>query len=175
MDAVTVCSNFGAQENKVCHCFHCFPVYFPWSDGTRCYEFFKCWILSQLFHSPLSPSSRGSLVPLRFLPLETAYLRLLIFLLVILIPACASSNLVFPMMYSACKLNNQSGSIHCWCTPFKSPMNSMKEQKDMTPEDEPPSLVKSGEIAPERMKRPGQSRNDTQLWIYLVVKVKFML
>ena len=29
---------------------------------------FECCILSQLFHSPLSPSSRGSLVPLRFLP-----------------------------------------------------------------------------------------------------------
>ena len=25
MAAVTICSNFGAQENKVCHCFHCFP------------------------------------------------------------------------------------------------------------------------------------------------------
>ena len=23
--AVTICSDFGAQENKVCHCFHCFP------------------------------------------------------------------------------------------------------------------------------------------------------
>ena len=22
------------QENKVCHCFHCFPIYLPWSDGT---------------------------------------------------------------------------------------------------------------------------------------------
>ena len=22
-------------KNKVWHCFHCFPVYFPWSDGTR--------------------------------------------------------------------------------------------------------------------------------------------
>ena len=22
--AVTICSDFGAQENKVCHCFHCF-------------------------------------------------------------------------------------------------------------------------------------------------------
>ena len=21
--------------NKVCHCLHCFPIYFPWSDGTR--------------------------------------------------------------------------------------------------------------------------------------------
>ena len=27
MAAVTVCSDFGAQENKVCHCFHCFPIY----------------------------------------------------------------------------------------------------------------------------------------------------
>ena len=22
----------------VWHCFHCFPIYFPWSDGTRCYD-----------------------------------------------------------------------------------------------------------------------------------------
>ena len=29
MAAVTICSNFGAQENKVCHCFHCFPIYLP--------------------------------------------------------------------------------------------------------------------------------------------------
>ena len=28
---------------------------------------FECWVLSQLFHSPLSPSWRGSLVPLHFL------------------------------------------------------------------------------------------------------------
>ena len=24
-----ICSDFGAQENKVCHCFHCFPIYLP--------------------------------------------------------------------------------------------------------------------------------------------------
>ena len=29
---------FGAQENEVCHCFHCFPIYLPWSDGTRCHN-----------------------------------------------------------------------------------------------------------------------------------------
>ena len=29
---------------------------------------FECWVLSQLFHSPLSLSSRGSLVLLHFLP-----------------------------------------------------------------------------------------------------------
>ena len=27
MAAVTICSDFGAQKNKVCHCFHCFPIY----------------------------------------------------------------------------------------------------------------------------------------------------
>ena len=25
-------------NNKVCHCFHCFSIYFPWSDGTRCHD-----------------------------------------------------------------------------------------------------------------------------------------
>ena len=54
----------------VCHCFHCFPVYLPWSDGTRCHDlqFFECSVLSQLFHSYLSPSSSSYLVPLHFLP-----------------------------------------------------------------------------------------------------------
>ena len=37
MAAVTICSDFGAQENKVCHCLHCFSIYLPWSDGTRCH------------------------------------------------------------------------------------------------------------------------------------------
>ena len=22
------------HQNKICHCFHCFPLYLPWSDGT---------------------------------------------------------------------------------------------------------------------------------------------
>ena len=34
MAAVTICSDFGAPQNKVCHCFHCFSIYLPWSDGT---------------------------------------------------------------------------------------------------------------------------------------------
>ena len=36
--AVTICSDFGAQKYKVSHCFHCFPIYLPWSDGTRCHD-----------------------------------------------------------------------------------------------------------------------------------------
>ena len=26
------------KKKKVWHCFHCFPIYFPWSDGTRCHD-----------------------------------------------------------------------------------------------------------------------------------------
>ena len=38
MAAVTICSDFGAPQNKVWHCFHCFSIYFPWNDGTRCHD-----------------------------------------------------------------------------------------------------------------------------------------
>ena len=65
--------------------------------------------------------------------------------------------------------------------PLQYPMRSVKRQKDMTSEDE--SLRSEGvqyasweewraiTITPERMKWQGQSRNDTQLWMCLVVKV----
>ena len=42
----------------------------------------------------------------------SAYLRLWVFLLAILIPACASSSLVFHMMNSVYKLNKQSDSVY---------------------------------------------------------------
>ena len=51
MAAITISNDFGAQENKICHSFHCspsvfhcFPIYFPGSDRTRCYDicFFEC-------------------------------------------------------------------------------------------------------------------------------------
>ena len=32
MAAITICSDFGAPQNKVSHCF---PIYLPWSDGTK--------------------------------------------------------------------------------------------------------------------------------------------
>ena len=34
MTTVTIYSGFEAQEKKLCHCFHFFPFYLPWSDGT---------------------------------------------------------------------------------------------------------------------------------------------
>ena len=61
----------------ICHCFHFFLIYSPWNDGTGCHDlsFFNV-VLSQLFHCPLSLSSRGSLVPLHFLPLEWYHLHI---------------------------------------------------------------------------------------------------
>ena len=44
MAAVTICSDFGAPQNEVWHCFHCSSIYFPWSDGTRGHDlsFLNC-------------------------------------------------------------------------------------------------------------------------------------
>ena len=60
MAAVTICSDFGAQKIKVWHCFPLFPHLFPmkWWDRMPWSSFSECWALSQLFHSPLSLSSR---------------------------------------------------------------------------------------------------------------------
>ena len=55
MAAITICSDFGAPQNKVWHCFHCFPIYFPWSDGGPDAMIFVFWMLS--FKPTLSLSS----------------------------------------------------------------------------------------------------------------------
>ena len=122
MAAVTICSDFGAQENKVCHGFHCFPIYLPWNDGTRCHDlsflmlgFEPTFSLSSFnFFKRLFSSSSLSAIRV----VSSAYLRLLIFLLAILIPDCVSSSLAFHMMYSEYKLNKLSVNIQPWCTPF---------------------------------------------------------
>ena len=49
---------------------------------------------------------------------SSAYMRLLIFLPAILIPACASSNPTFCKMFSAYKLNKQGDNIQPWRIPF---------------------------------------------------------
>ena len=50
--------------------------------------------------------------------LSSVYLRLLIFLPAVLIPACASFRLAFHMMYCAYKLNKPGDNIQPWRTPF---------------------------------------------------------
>ena len=58
-------------------------------------------------------------------------------------------------------------------------MNSMKRQKHRTLKDELPRskmpnmlLEISGEITPEIMKRRSQSKNNTQLWMGLVIEAR---
>ena len=31
---------FWSPQKKVSHCFHCFPIYLPWSDGTRWHDLY---------------------------------------------------------------------------------------------------------------------------------------
>ena len=121
MAVVTDCSDFGAQENKVCHSFHCFPIYLPWSDGTRCILVFLMFcfkpvfsLSSLIFIKRLLSSSLLSAIKVVW----SAYLRLLIFHWAVLIPAYDSSSLGFCIIYSAYKLNKQSDNIQSWYTPF---------------------------------------------------------
>ena len=124
MAEITIFNDLGVQDNKVCHCYYCFPIYLPWSEriGWPWSSFSECWVLNQVFHSPLSPSSSGSFVLLSFTFIKrlfsssslsairvasSTYLKLLIYLPAILIPTCASSCLAFHIMYSAYKLNKQ--------------------------------------------------------------------
>ena len=101
MATVTIHSDFGAQENKICHCFHCFPIYLPWSDETRCCDFGLLNV--EFFKSAFSLSSFSFINRLFSFSLlsairlvSSAYLRLLIFL-----PAIFLSSLAFHMVYSA--------------------------------------------------------------------------
>ena len=115
MAAVTICSDFGAPQNKVSPYF---PSYLPWSDGTRCHDL-VLWMLS--FKPAFSLSSftftkrlfsSSSLSAIRVV--SSAYLRLLIFLPVILFSAYDLSSPTFHMIYSAYKLNKQSDNIQPW-------------------------------------------------------------
>ena len=67
MAAVTICSDFEDQEIKVTASIVspsiCHEVMGP--DATILV--FECGVLSQLFHCPLSLSSRGFLAPLHFM------------------------------------------------------------------------------------------------------------
>ena len=60
--------------------------------------------------------------------MSSVYLKLLIFLLTILIPACASSSPAFHMMYSAYKLNKQGDNIQPWRTPWCKRLTTEKKE-----------------------------------------------
>ena len=119
MAAITICSDFGAQENKVSHCFPsiCHEVMGPdamilifWMLSFKlALSLSSFTFIKRLFSS----SSLSAISVMSF-----AYLRLLIFLLAILIPACASSSPMFLMMYSAYTLNKKGDNTQPWHTSF---------------------------------------------------------
>ena len=102
------------RKNKASHCFHCFPIYLPWSDGTRCHDLS---FLNVSFKPTFSLSSFTFIKRLFSFSLlsairvvSSAYLRLLIVLPAILIPA-----VLHPVQhFSWCtlhKLNKQGDNI----------------------------------------------------------------
>ena len=106
--------------------FSFFPHLFTWNDGTRCHDLNFLKVESQvsfftlLFHPHQEALfSSSSLSAIRVV--SSAYLRLLIILLAILISACESSSLALCMMYSAQKLNKQGDNtnVQPWPTPFQ--------------------------------------------------------
>ena len=115
MAAITICSDFGAPKNKVWY-FLLFPHLFPmeWWDWMPWSRFLNFSHSSFAFIKRLLSSSSLSAIRV----VSSAYLRLLIFLLQFLIPACASSSPAFLVMYSAYKLNKQGDNIQPWHTPF---------------------------------------------------------
>ena len=122
MAAVTICSDFGAQENKSLPLFPLFPHLFPmkWWDQMPWSLFSECWALSQLFHSPLLLSSRGSLVLFTFCHKGGV---ICISGVIDISPSnldfsLSSSSPAFLMMHSAYKFKKQGDNIQPWRTPF---------------------------------------------------------
>ena len=122
MAVVTIHNDFGAQENKIYYFFHFSPIYLPWSDGTGYYDLIF-WMLK---FKPVFSLSSFTLIKRLFSSslisairvVSSAYLKLLIFLPAILIPAFDSSSSAFHMMYYTYKLNKQSDNIQPCHTSF---------------------------------------------------------
>ena len=122
MAAVTICSDFGAQKNKSDTVSTVSPsishevmgpdamIFVFWMLSFKStFSFYSFTCIERLFCSSSLSAIRVVL---------SAYLRLLISLLAILIPACASSSPTFLMMYSSYKLNKKGDNMQPWHTPF---------------------------------------------------------
>ena len=118
MNAVTICSDFGAEENKVSRCFHCLPTYFCCEVLGLDAMILVFWMLSfkpvfSLYSFTFIKRVFSSCLLSAIRVVSSAYLRLLIFLPAVLIPTRASC-----MLYSAYTLNKQGDNIQPWHTPF---------------------------------------------------------
>ena len=122
MAAITICSDFEAPKNKVWHCSHCLPIYFPWTDRTRCHDLsllnVKLWanFFTLLFHFQQEAfyflftfCHKGGVICIsEVIDISPGNLE----------STCASSSPAFLMMYSVYKLKKQGDNIQPWRTPF---------------------------------------------------------
>ena len=88
------------------------------------------WVLSQLFTLIKRFFSSSSFSAIRVV--SSPYLRLLIFLQAVLIPACNSSSLSFHMTWSVYELNKQGDNKQPCCTPFSILNQSVVPYKVLT-------------------------------------------
>ena len=72
--AVTVHSDFGAQENEIWRCFHIFPICLPWNDRTGYHDLH--FLNVEFYANFFSLVFCLHLVPLQFLPLEWCHLHM---------------------------------------------------------------------------------------------------
>ena len=120
MATITICTDFGAKKKiKLAtvspSIYHEMMVQDPmillfWMLSFKPTFSLSSFTFIKRFFSPSSLSATSVA--------SSAYLRLLIFLSAILIPAYAFSSPAFLMMYSAYKLNKQGDNIQPWRTPF---------------------------------------------------------
>ena len=122
MAAVTVCSDFRAHETKSVTV----PTFYPSVSNEvmgldamilvfGMLSFKQLFLLSS-FALIKRLFSSSSLSTIRLI--SSAYLRLLIFLPAILIPAYDSPSLAFCMMYSVYELKKQADNVQPCCTPY---------------------------------------------------------
>ena len=111
MVAVTLCSDFRSQEEEILSLLPPFPLLFA-MNGARCHDlsFFLIFGLKLTFSlSSYTLTERlfssSSLSAIRVV--STTYLRLLLFLLPVLIPACNLTSPASLTMCSVFRLNNQ--------------------------------------------------------------------
>ena len=120
--AVTICSDFVAPAPKIksvtistfspsiCHGVMGPDLIVFWMLSFKpAFSLYSFTLINRLFSSSLISAIRV---------VSSEYLKLLIFLPAILIPACESSSPAFRMMYSAYKLNKQGDNIYPCHTPF---------------------------------------------------------
>ena len=121
MAAVTILSDFRAQEEEICCYCHLFPSIFHVNGVDAmvlvflilsfklAFSFSSFTLIKRFFSSSLLSAVRV---------VSSTYLRLLIFLPEILIPACNSSSPAFHMMWSMFKVNKQGDNKQTYHTPF---------------------------------------------------------